>query len=100
MRADDRSAQSWLLHPVETYSLDRADPAGLIQRALGGFPTGFCSADQIVLAWLMTLPPDVNPPSAARSLLTSRLPCCRPEVLPATGTVRDLLRFIAAHDLR
>jgi hypothetical protein len=80
--------------------LDRADPAGLIQRALGGFPTGYCCADQIVLAWLMTLPPDVAPPRAARSLLNGRLPRCRQEVAPAIDAVRGLLRFIAAHDPR
>ncbi len=103
MRAADRTPRSWLPHPAETCPLDRADPAGLIQRALGGFPTGFCCADQVVLAWLMTLPSDVVPPVAARALLVNRMPSCRPLVAAAADTdaveVRALLRFIASLDI-
>ena len=76
--------------------LERADPAAVIQRSLGGFPAAGASAEQIVLTWLMTLPPDVDPPRAARSLLAGRLPCCR-VVPPAIREVRDLLRFVASH---
>jgi hypothetical protein len=77
--------------------LDRADPAAVIQRALGGFPAGEVSAEQIVLAWLMTLPPDVDPPLAARAILAGRLPCCRTVRSPIIREVRDLLRFVASH---
>lgn len=74
------------------------DPAGLMQRAMAGLPTGIPSVDQLVLAWLMTLPPEVDPPHAARSLLAGRLPCCCRSVQPPmVREVRELLRLVASY---
>jgi hypothetical protein len=77
--------------------VERADPAAVIQRTLGGFPAAEASAEQVVLAWLMTLPRDVDPPRAARSLLAARMPCCRTAQPPGVSEIRDLLRYIASH---
>jgi len=44
----------------------------VIQRALGGFPVGCNCGEQVILAWLMTLPDDIDRVQAARSLLSAR----------------------------
>jgi hypothetical protein len=51
--------------------LPLADPTGVIQQALGGFPVGCNYGQQVILAWLMTLPEDINRAQAARSLLAA-----------------------------
>ena len=84
-------------HRDAAVAFRRADPTGLIQRTLGGFPVGFGSAEQVVLAWLMTLPASLDPPRAARSLLAARMPCCRAVPPPKAQAVRTLLRFVASH---
>jgi hypothetical protein len=45
----------------------------------------------------MTLPADVEPPRAARTLLAARVPCGRPVQPSTVRAVRDLLRFVASH---
>jgi len=77
--------------------IERADPAAVIQRALGGFPAPEASAEQIVLTWLMTLPRELDPPRAARSLLAARMPCCRSAQPSGVSEIRHLLRYIASH---
>jgi hypothetical protein len=48
----------------------------VIQRALGGFPVGCNYSEQVILAWLMTVPEDIDRAQAARSLLAARMPSC------------------------
>lgn len=88
------------LSPAESaiLPLQAVDPTGLMQRAIAGLPTGIPSVDQLVLAWLMTLPPEVDPARAALSLLAGRLPCCcRSDQPPMVREVRAFLGFIASH---
>lgn len=68
--------------------LARADPTGVIQRALGGFPVGCNCGEQVILAWLMTLPDDIDRVQAARSLLAARLPACCKTMASVTPEVR------------
>ncbi|MFO1153916.1 MAG: hypothetical protein U1E42_09690 [Rhodospirillales bacterium] len=82
--------------PDTVVSVERADPAAVIRRVLGGFPVADVSAELTILAWVMTLPPDLNPSLAARSLLAGRLPCCRMAPSTTMRDVRDLLRFVAS----
>ncbi|SUS08646.1 hypothetical protein DF3PA_170069 [Candidatus Defluviicoccus seviourii] len=78
--------------------LQVVDPTGLMQRAMAGLPTAIPCVEQLVLAWLMTLPPEVDPPRAARSLLAGRLPCCCRSVQPPmVREVRELLRLVASY---
>lgn len=83
--------------PAGLLAVARADPAAVLQRPLGGFPCANISAEQVILTWLMTLPPEVKPPHAARSLLAGRLPCCRTTPPATGGRLRELLQFIALH---
>jgi hypothetical protein len=92
---------SWPIHGRDrsecVLPLASADPAAVIQRALGGFPAPEASAEQIVLTWLMTLPRELDPPRAARSLLAARMPCCRSAQPSGVSEIRHLLRYIASH---
>lgn len=76
--------------------LSRADPTGVIQRALGGFPVGCNCGEQVILAWLMTLPDDIDRVQAARSLLAARLPACCTTMASLAPEVRAMLRFITS----
>lgn len=76
--------------------LARADPTGVIQRALGGFPVGCSCGEQVIIAWLMALPDDIDRVQAARSLLAARLPACCTTMASVAPEVRDMLRFITA----
>lgn len=79
----------------ELMSVGRADPTGVVQRALGGFPGNFGGGEEVVIAWLMTLPDDVCPSHAVRSLLSVRKPFCSTTHAPPPSRLHELLGFIA-----
>jgi hypothetical protein len=49
---------------------------------------------QVILAWLMTLPEDINRAQAARSLLAAQLPSCCTTMASIAPEVREMLRFV------
>jgi hypothetical protein len=76
--------------------LPLADPTGVIQQALGGFPVGCNYGQQVIPAWLMTLPEDINRAQAARSLLAAQLPSCCTTMASVAPEVREMLRFVTS----
>jgi hypothetical protein len=73
--------------PTALLSLEQADPTGLLRSALVQ-DQGF-AAREVLLAWLMSLAPGIDPASAARAMLPQG------ERLPGTlgGELAEIARW-------
>lgn len=77
----------------------RGDPSRLIEQTYSGDAT-VSEADEAVLAWLMSLPPDPSPPKAAarlRAVLTAKIGA---PISPHQQRLVELLDFVARHRRR
>jgi len=77
----------------------RGDPGRLIERTYSA-EASLCQADEVILAWLMSLPPDPPPPKAAARLRVQLTAKMGAPITPHQQRLVELLDFVARHRRR